>query len=176
MKNRLFDIMTLSSKQFLSEGENVEPITILTSGVAILSQIFPNIFGGNRKRLTEAMWLQLLPGAGYWTTSLRNYLQARIHYDVDYPKNVLQFTKDFVYERPGEVCGLKDWGGPASPKFAACYESFLAKLSDEKNTGGQSPIGITPGGYGMTTNYSALVPIALGALALIVVMKSKKKR
>jgi len=172
MKNRLFNIVSLSSNQRRLN----DPVSIITGGVAVLTQLFPNIFGGARKRLTETDWLTILPGAGYWTTSLRNYLKARIHYDVDYVNNALQFTKDFVFERPMEICGLTDWGGSASPRYEACYQSFLQKLQTEKNTGGQSPVGITPGGYGLTANYSSLIPLAIGAAALVILMKTPKRK
>jgi hypothetical protein len=171
---RLFDIVTLSS----NHRRLNDPVTVITSGIAVLSQLFPNIFGGSRKRLTESDWMTLLPGAGYWTTSLRNYLQLHIHYDVDYPGNVLQFTKNFVYERPSELCGLSSWGTgtQSGNNFTKCYQNFLLKLQTEKNTGGNSPIGITPGGYGGTLDYSTLVPIAIGAVAIVLLMKSKKKK
>ena len=160
---RFFDIVTLSA----NHKRLSDPVTVITSGVAILSQLFPNIFGGNRKRLTETDWLQLFPGAGYWTTSLRNYLKAHIHYDTDYTANVLQYSKDFVYNNASQLCG--------GVYTDACYSKFLGMLQTEKNTGGNSPIGITPGGYGLTTDYSTLVPLAIGALALVFLMKSKKK-
>jgi len=172
MRKNYFHIATLQSRHRSLK----DPVTILTGGVALLSQLFPNIFGGARKRLTESDWVTILPGAGYWTTTLRNYLKSRIHYDVDYVNNALQFTKDFVYERPMEVCGLTNWGGAASPRFAGCYASFLEKLQTEKNTGGTSPVGITPGGYGGTIDYSTLMPLAIGAVALVLLMKSKKKK
>ena len=160
--NRLFDIVTLSDRSRLAD-----PITILTGSIAVLSQLFPNIFGGNRRRLTESDWIQLLPGAGYWTTSLRNYLKARIHYDTDYQTNILQYSKNFVYENASELCG-----GTYSEN---CYSNFLQKLKTETATGGNAPIGITPGGYGQTLNPSLLIPLAVGAVVLVLAMKAKKK-
>ncbi len=161
---KLFDIVTLSDRQ----SRLSDPITILTGGVAVLSQIFPNIFGGNRKRLTDADWVTLLPGAGYWTTSLRNYLKATIHYDTDYTKNVLQFSKNFVYENASQICG--------GQYTDACYSKFLDMLATEQKTGGTSPIGITPGGYGQALNPSLLIPLGVGAIVLVLAMKSKKKK
>lgn len=161
---RLFDIITLSS----SHRRLNDPVSIITGGIAVLSQLFPNIFGGSRKRLTESDWLQLLPGAGYWTTSLRNYLKARIHYDTDYTNNTLQFSKNFVYENASQICG--------GPYTDACYSKFLQMLKTETQTGGNSPIGITPGGYGGTIDYSTLMPLAIGAVAIVLLMKSKKKK
>lgn len=165
---RLFDIVTLSS----SHRRLADPITIITGGLGVLTQLFPNIFGGGRKRLTDADWLELLPGSGYWTTALRNYLKATIHYDNNL-ENMQQFTKNFVYERPGEICGVTGWNGS---DFMQCYSKFLKILQTEKNTGGNSPVGITPGGYGQTIDYSTLMPLAIGAVALILVMKSKKRK
>ena len=161
---KLFDIVTLSDRQ----NNLSDPITILTGGVAVLSQIFPNIFGGNRKRLTDSDWITLLPGAGYWTTSLRNYLKATIQYDTDYTKNVLQFSKNFVYENSSRICG--------GAYTDACYSKFLNMLATEQKTGGNSPIGITPGGYGATINPSLLIPLGIGAVLLVLAMKTKKKK
>lgn len=185
MKKRLFDIVTLSgNNRNLKEVANVDPITILTGGVAVLSQIFPSIFGGNRKRLTEADWLQLIPGAGYWSTKLRNYLKTRIQYDVDFANNTQPFTLQFVSENHNSICprtytfqnppGVNPGGG-GSAGWLPCYEMLLSKLRQEQETGGNSPIGITPGGYGGTIDYSTLMPLAIGAIALVFLMKSKKK-
>ena len=179
-KTRLFDILTLSSNYRRLK----DPLTILTSGVAVLTQIFPNIFGGGRKRLTDDMWLELLPGAGYWTNELRSYLKKHIHYDVDFQKNVKPFTLNFVAENNAQICpgtytfqnppGNNPGGGGAAG-WLPCYERLLQILQQEKYTGGTSPVGITPGGYGLTANYQTLVPIAIGAAALILLMKSKKR-
>jgi hypothetical protein len=179
-QNRLFDILTLSS----SHRRLKDPITILTAGVAVLGQIFPNIFGGGRKRLTDEMWLELLPGAGYWTNELRSYLKTRIHYDVDFAKNVKPFTMQFVADNNAAICpgtytfqnppGTNPGGGGAAG-WLPCYERLLQLLQQEKYTGGTSPIGITPGGYGLTADYSTILPLAIGAVALVFLMKSKKK-
>jgi hypothetical protein len=164
MNRNTFHIATLQSRH----SSLKDPVTILTSGVAILSQLFPNIFGGSRKRLTESDWLTLLPGAGYWTTSLRNYLKARIHYDTDYTNNILQYSKNFVYENASQIC--------KGAYTESCYSSFLNLLKTETQTGGNSPVGITPGGYGQTIDYSTLMPLAIGAIALVLLLKSKKKK
>lgn len=165
-KNRLFDIVTLSSNHRLAD-----PVSILTGGVAVLSQLFPNIFGGGRRRLTETDWLQLLPGAGFYTTNLRNYLKARIHYDVDYTSNTLALSQQFAYDLRDQKNGFCD-----NCSNNDAYKELLSVLQDETNTGGKSPIGPTPGGYGSTLDYSTLVPLAIGAVALILVMKSKKRK
>jgi hypothetical protein len=179
MKNRLFDIVTLSSR-----GRLGDPVTILTGGLAVLSQIFPNIFGGGRKRLTDSDWLQMLPGAGYWTQKLRNYLKARIHYDVDYTTNVEPFTLQFVSENHNQICPRtytfqtppgSNPGGNGTASWLPCYQQLLSKLQQETYTGGTSPVGVTPGGYGLTADYSTLMPLAIGAIALVFLMKSKKK-
>jgi hypothetical protein len=48
-------------------------------------------------------------------------------------------------------------------------------LQQETYTGGTSPVGVTPGGYGLSADYSTLMPLAIGAIALVFLMKSKKK-
>ena len=98
MKTRLFEIQTLSEGRRLAD-----PVTIITGGLALLSSLFPNIFGGARRRLTSAYWLQLMPGNGYWTTALRNHLENTIHYDTDVA-NIQPFTKYFVHENQASIC------------------------------------------------------------------------
>ena len=161
---RLFDIVTLSA----NHKRLSDPVTVITSGVAILSQLFPNIFGGGRKELTQTDWLTLIPGAGYWTTRLREYLKTRIRYDVDFSRNVLPFSQQFAFDNRQTICGSLD--------NEKCYAKFLQLLKTESQTGGTSPVGITPGGVGMTLDYSTLIPLAVGAVVLVAIMKNKKKR
>jgi hypothetical protein len=180
MLKRKFDILTLSSR-----GRLQDPVTILTGGLAVVSQLFPNIFGGARKRLTENDWLQMLPGAGYWTQKLRNYLKGRILYDVDYAPNIESYSLQFVSENHNQICprtytfqtppGTNPGGGGAAG-WLPCYQQLLSLLQQETYSGGTSPVGITPGGYGLTADYSTLMPLAIGAIALVFLMKSKKKK
>lgn len=161
-----FNIVTLSSKH----SRLADPVTVITAGVSILSQLFPNIFGGARKQLTESDWLQLIPGAGFYTTQLRNYLKTRIKYDVDFTNNVLPFSQQFSFN-------MRDAGGFCNGcSNDAAYQKLLSVLDKEKSTGGTSPIGITPGGYGLTTDWSSLIPLAIGGVVLVLAMKTKKKR
>lgn len=180
---RKFEIVTLSDRQnFQNLGD---PITILTGTVGVLSSIFPNIFGGGRKRLTPDMWREMLPGSGYWSTKLRTYLATRIHYDVDVERNILPFTMQFVADNNQEICpgtytfqnppGTNPGGGGVAG-WQPCYQTLIAKINQEKSTGGNAPIGQTPGGFGSTLDYSTLVPIAIGGVVLVALMKSKKKK
>lgn len=162
---RLFDIVTLSDR---NGGRLNDPVSIITGGVAILNQLFPNIFGGGRKRLTNEDWLQLIPGAGYWSTRLREYLKTRIHYDVDFQRNVLPFSQQFAYDNRNAIC--------SNCNDEQRYQTFLNLLKQESQTGGTSPIGITPGGVGLTVDYSTLIPIAVIGLGLVFIMKTKKKK
>lgn len=171
--NRLFDILTLSANH---KSLN-DPVTVITAGVSVLSQLFPNIFGGSRKKLSESDWLALMPGAGYWTTQLRNYLKARINYDVDFTTNVQPFTNNFIYDNRKQICpNIPDscWTYNQTGSCTQCVQTFYNILSKEKSTGGNSPVGITPGGYGMTLDYSTLIPIAIGGVILVMLMKNKK--
>lgn len=181
MNRNYFHIATLQSRHRSLK----DPVTILTGGVALLSQLFPNIFGGARKRLTENDWTLLIPGAGYWSTRLRNYLKARIQYDTDFTANVQPYTLQFVSENHQQICPRtytfqnppgSNPGGGGSQGWLPCYEKLLSILQTESNTGGNSPIGITPGGFGGSLDYSTLMPLAIGAIALVVLMKSKKKK
>lgn len=161
---RKFNIVTLSSDQKLSD-----PVTVITGGIALLTSLFPNIFGGSRKRLSNEDWLTLIPGAGYWTTQLREYLKTRIHYDVDFTTNVLPFSKHFANLQ-------RDAGGFCNGcSNDAAYQKLLNVLNQEKSTGGNSPVGVTPGGYGLTTDWNSLIPLAIGGLVLVAIMKSPKR-
>lgn len=181
MKNRLFNIVSLSSNQ----RRLGDPVTILTGGVAVLTQLFPNIFGGARKRLSDSDWLTLIPGAGYWSTKLRNYLKTRIHYDTDFTANVQPFTLQFVSENHALICPRtytfqnppgSNPGGGGSQGWLPCYQKLLSLLQQETATGGNAPIGITPGGFGGSLDYSTLVPLAIGAAILVILMKTPKKK
>lgn len=161
-----FKIVTLSA----NHRRLADPVTVITASVGLLGQLFPNIFGGNRKRLTESDWLQLIPGAGYYTTQLRNYLKTRISYDVDFQNNVLPFSQQFAYN-------LRDAGGFCnSCSNEQAYSKLLSVLNQEKSTGGNDPVGITPGGYGLTTDWSSLIPIGVIGLVLVAALKTKKRK
>jgi hypothetical protein len=74
---------------------------------------------------------------------------------------------------------------PGLPSFPAKltqtqYDNLLNKfysiLAEEKRTGGNSPVGQVPGGFGSTIDYSVIVPLLVGGIALVAVMKKKKSR
>lgn len=175
-KTRLFDILTLSDNN--RRGSRLgDPVSVITAGVTLLSQLFPNIFGGGRKRLTDADWLELIPGSGYWTTALRNHLKSAIHYNNNVD-NIQPFTRYFVDEHRSEIYpGLPPYPGQINEtQYQAAFSKFMKILDQEKYSGGTSPVGNTPGGVGGTIDYSTLIPIAIGAVALVLIMKSKKKK
>lgn len=175
-----FNIVTLSSKhRKLSDSNSPDISGVITGGIGILTNLFPNIFGGNRKLLTDSDWLQLMPGAGYWTTQLRNRLKSTIKYDTDFQTNVQAFTNNFIYENRKQICPkIPDscWAYNQTGSCTECVQTFYAILNKEKSTGGTSPIGITPGGYGLTSDWSTLIPLAIGGIVLVAAMKTKKKR
>lgn len=150
-----------------------DPTTILTAGVSLLSSLFPNIFGGNRKELTESDWVTMLPGSGYWTVKLRNYLKSRIKYDVDYANNVQPFTIQFVADNKANICPTYD---TSNHNWQACYRKFLQMLQTEAQTAGTEPIGQTPG-LNTGFNLESILPYALiGAFAYILVKKNRGKK
>jgi len=171
-KKKLFGIMTLSDNNRLND-----PVSVITAGVTLLSSLFPNIFGGGRKRLTDADWLELIPGSGYWTTALRNKLKSAINYNNNLD-NIQPFTRYFVDEHRSEIIPtLPPYPAQINEtQYQAAFTKFMKILEQERNTGGTSPIGQTPGGIGGTLDYSTIVPLAIGAFALIMVMKSKKRK
>lgn len=179
IKNEMFDIVTLSdnnkNKVFMKNNLN-DVVTILTSAAGLLSQIFPNLFGGGKKKLNESDWLTIIPGAGYWTTELRNYLKTKIQNDTALSR-VQEYTRYFVDEQRSNI----DSKLPAYPayitpeKFNQAYQKFLAILEQEKLTGGTSPVGLVPGGMGSTLNITALAPLLIGGVILYAAMRKKKR-
>lgn len=166
-----FSILTLSdNNRYQIKSRLGDPISIITAGASVLNSLFPNIFGGNRKELTNSMWLELIPGSGYYTTALRNYLKTRIKYDVDFVTNALPFSQQFAFNLrdSGELCPNCD--------NTQAYQNFLNVLNKEKQTGGNLPIGQTPGGFGSTLDLSTLVPLAIGGVVLVMLMKNKKRK
>lgn len=181
MRNdKLFEIVTLQENNRLND-----PVAIITGGAAVLSQIFPNIFGGSRKRLTDADWFQLIPGSGYWSTKFRNYLKGIIKYDTDFTSTIQHFTTVFVADNNAQVCpetytfqnppGTHPGGTGGSTGWEPCTAKFLQLLKLEQSTGGNLPIGQTPGGFGGTVDWSAILPLAIGGIILVAAMKSKRK-
>lgn len=163
---RKFEIITLRDYQRLSD-----PVSIITGGVALLTQLFPNIFGGGRKELTEADWNTLIPGSGYWTVKLRNYLKSRIKYDVDFTNNVQPFTIQFVADNKQGICPTFNTD---NHNWTACYQKFLQMLKEEQQTGGQSPVGQTPG-ISAGIDWNTILPIALIGVVAVAVFKRGNK-
>jgi hypothetical protein len=171
MKNRLFEIVSLSDRPNynLKDGDPISGI--LGGSLSLLSGLFPNIFGGNRKALTSSDWLTLLPGSGYWSTKLRNYMALHIKYDVDYINNIQEFTRNFVDENKSGICPNIITNNETN--FLKCYNAFIDIITRERASGGTSYPGETPGGYGSTLDLNSLLPIALIGIVLIF-MKNKK--
>ena len=170
---RLFEIQTLSDHQRLAD-----PVTVITGGVAVLTALFPSIFGGARKKLTTSDWLMLIPGSGHWSTKLRNYLSTRIHYDVDVHANIQPFTVTFVWINGAQICGHPKgtWTAAGPNTEQICLQKFYDILAEEQMTGGVSPVGQTPGGYGATINYESLLLMGGGILLIMAIAKKKKRK
>ncbi len=169
MRNyKTFRIQTLSDNVRLGD-----PVAVITGGMALLTSLFPNIFGGGRTKLTRAHWIELMPGNGSWTTALRTYLAGAIHYDNNL-ENIQEYTKYFVHENQAQICkemNLQNYPGQYSNE---CFTRFLQILREETYTGGTSPVGQIPGGYG-TINWASVIPFAIGGIVLIALFKNKKR-
>ena len=171
MTKQFFKIQTLRDG-----GTPMDPVTIITGGVALVSSIFPNLFGGGRKALTSSDWNNLLPGSGYWTSLLRSYLSKSIKYDSDI-KNMEKFTGYFVWDNRQTIC-------PETPSSCfpydnphlcpECMNKFFNLLKKESVTGGNSPVGQFPGGVG-TLDLTTLLLFGAGIVAVIAVAKKKKR-
>ena len=167
---RPFKIQTLSDRSYSRLGD---PVTIITGSVALLGQLFPNIFGGSRIRMTDAMWLQIIPGNGYWTDRLRNYLKTKIHFNTDVQKvvagtggqtNLQWATKAFVNENQS----LLGFGSDQMDKF---YERLrIEGRGGGTQTGG--PPSYLPGlGFSIPTEW-----LLIGAGVLVVILSKKRRR
>lgn len=167
---RNFEILTLKDNQMKYARLN-DAVSIITAGASILSQIFPNIFGGSRKRLTAEDWNQLIPGNGFWTVQLRNYLATRIHYDVDFQTNVQPFTIQFVADHKAGICPTFNTD---NHNWTACYQKFLQMLKQETQTSGNLPVGQTPG-ISSGFDWNTIIPIALIGLVAVAVLKKNKR-
>lgn len=168
---KLFEIQTLSECQTPRLKDYVrlsDPVTIITGGVAVLTQLFPNLFGGGRKRLTSQDWLNMFPGNGYWTTKLRDYLNSKIHYDADLG-NITEFTRYFVYENRFTL-----YPGYTPGDFEKAFQEFSNKLRQEAVSGGSQPVGNFPI-IGGTVDWQTLLLYGGGALLLITLLNKKRK-
>lgn len=174
-KNKLFDILTLSdcvgcddsyqnNKLFpFTRPRLGDPVTIITGGIGILSQLFPGLFGVARRRLNPSDWIKLFPGDGEWTVKLRTYLASRIHYDVDL-KNIQPFTDiEFITEYRNQIPGC---GGKADQN---CIQSLYSILQQEQRAQ-------TPGGAYYTEPTSNLSLLLLGVGALFLITQANKKK
>ena len=183
---RLFEIQTLSDRVYPSLGD---PITILTGGLAIVTQLFPNIFGGSRKRLTESDWQQIFPGNGYWGSLIRKYLQGKIVWDTDmkyaYPfvnsqgRTEQGHIANFVMLNRLQICpdippDCFISGGYNVP-CQSCMNKFSELLKSETSFpgGGQTYPGVNIAGFDFA---KALPYLAVGGLALLILNKKKSRK
>jgi hypothetical protein len=164
---RPFKIQTLSDRSYSRLGD---PVTVITGSVALLSQFFPNIFGGTRRRLTDQDWLQLIPGNGLWTTRLRNYLKGIIKYDTDVTKivagtgetNLQLFSRYFIYENK-QALGLGSY-----PNNKTIEPPFFEIIRKEQMGGGVIPP-FPPSGIPTTW-------LLIGAGVLVVILSKRKRK
>jgi len=166
--NRLFEIQTLSDNAsaltLRSYTRLSDPVSIITGGLAVINQLFPNLFGGNRRPLTQADWLKLFPSSGYWTTLLREHLANTIHYDVDL-SNIPAYTRYFVDDHLTQLCG----GGCSREQGLQILSDHL---KEETRTGG----GNSPFPYpGSSINWQNILLIGGGAILVLTLLNKKKK-
>jgi len=166
---RLFEIQTLSDG-----GTQVDPVTILTGSMAVLTQIFPGLFT-QRQPVTRDTVDKIFPGNGYWTVLLKNFLLEHTAWTVDmrywYPfENQAGYIQDFAYSHRMEYA-------PTCPDFANCaWPKFQEILRKEKLSGGNQPVGQYPGGlYSGGIDFTTLALFG-GGLALLFALSKKKKR
>lgn len=191
--NRLFEIQTLSEcKPRLASRSRLgfDPIILITGGYALAQQLFPNLFGSQRKPITDQDWNSLFPGNGYWTTLLKKYCASRIKYDVDmkflYPfGNSRGAIADFVVANSVAICPdhtpTAKYGGTGTDPGCwssgtselvcqPCMAAFQKLLAKEQAGGGD----VFP--PGSPFNYQTLLLIGGGVLLLVALSKKKSKK
>ena len=163
---RSFKIQTLSDSYKLG----FDPVTILTAGTAVLSQLFPNLFS-SRTPLTKEKIEAIFPGSGYWTVQLKNYLLEHTQWTVDmkywYPFGTSAgYIKDFAYLNYKTYC-------PTCANFGIEGWPAFQKILQQEQTPGGSPGGLFPG-------YQSEVPLSqyllFGGIALTLVLLGRNKK
>lgn len=177
--NRLFEIQTLSDRNYglRDYARLADPVAIITGGIALISQLFPNLFGQPAIPMTEADWIKMFPGNGYWTTLYRNYVKSKIPNTRDLWR-LERFTGYFVWDNRMNIA-------PEVPnscypfdephKCPAAMSKFFNLLKQEQLTGGSSPVGQFPGGIG-TLDMNTLLLIGGGVLLLSILLKKKSSK
>lgn len=176
MKNRTFKIATLSDGYRLAD-----PVTIITASIPLLTSLFPNLFGGSRVALTESDWLRLIPGNGYITTALRNFLKARIRYNEDLQKidpgsgksNLESFTIYFAQNQSMLWCPDGSCQGNVE---SILMPKFYAVLRKESSTAGLQPIGQVPGFISGFDGLNLQTVLLIGAGIFLIATMSKKSK
>lgn len=191
--NRLFEIQTLSEcKPGLRDSSRLgfDPIILVTGGYALAQSLFPNLFGNQRKPITDSDWNSLFPGSGYWTTLLKKYCANRIKYDVDM-RYLYPFEKsrgaiaDFVVANANAICPdhtpSARWGGTGTDP--GCWSSGQSELvcqpcmaafqkllaAEQRGAGTQFP-------PGETFNMQTLLLVGGGVLLLAFLSKRKRSK
>jgi hypothetical protein len=183
---RKFEIQTLSERNYNRLG--FDPIVLITGGYALAQSLFPNLFGNNRKLITDSDWSQLFPGNGYWTVLLKKYCAERIKYDVDM-RYLYPFEKfrgaiaDFVVKNSTQICpdhtpSVRYGGTGTDPGCWSdgvnelvcqpCMSDFQKLLAAEQRGGGDT---FPPG---QSFNLQTLLLIGGGVLIIAAIAKKKR--
>jgi hypothetical protein len=151
----------------------MDPITIITGGLAILNQLFPNLFGKPAIPVTDSDWQKMFPGNGYWTSLLRNYLKSMIPNTRDLHR-LEKYTGYFVWANRQNIA-------PEVPSSCYPYDNphlcpqamgkFFALLKKEQATGGNYPVGQFPGGLG---GFDMQTLLLVGGGVLLLAFLSKR--
>jgi len=167
MKNGLFEIQTLSERNYLgdcsykrlSQGEQgMDPVTVILSIGTILPGLFPNLFGS--ERTNAGVFNKLFPSNGYWTSQYKNYLLSKIKYIKDIERDLHMYTGEFIEMNQAQIC--------AGKTGQDCWSNFYAILQQESSTGGLQPVGNI---FGAGINYQTLLLVGGGVLLLLALSK-----
>lgn len=149
MKSNIYHLRTLGS---IGAEPPAGPLPSFDLG-QILGAIFSaalGLIGDTRRALTTADWKNLIPGSGYWTDRLRNYLQSTIKYDVDLG-NIQPFTVDFAAGNHLSIDQLNSY--LESEYYNANGQPYTPNAPGTPGNGGSVTLG--------ASTFGSILPLAL---------------
>lgn len=174
--NRLFEIQTLSNKQYnLRDYSRLgfDPFSVILGAIPGILNLF------SKTPLSRNDLNQIFPGNGYWTSNLKNHLMQHIAWkDENLPTNIDVKMKAYigdVYRRakcmdlPGSCFDNHPY--PGVDECPECTNRFYKELQNEKlGTNQNAPY--PTGGF----NYQTLLLVGGGVLLLLALNKKKSRK
>lgn len=152
MDKRLFEIQTLSDHNRLG----VPIIPVITGGVAIFESLFPNLFGGRSLK-------QIAIDERNAVIATRNSFFSI--YGIMLPDQMIIGLLQPIWNAGGS--GTQQW-----QRMVTFYNQNKIALEEAKSRTQKLPGGIISSGV---YSQSYLIPLILGGVVLVLIMKKKKK-